>query len=161
MKKFFSILMLIALTATARADSVSFTASAAAITNLVNVPLLVNQVIISANTNATTVYLYDSKSTTLTYTNNVYQTITTTIGNITNVYTNFLGTVQTNVYLGMQRAYVTNSASTNSFNVVATLIVPANTTITYTPAGYYRFMNGLTVTNTAGPLSASFSYSRW
>src|SRR5438093_6921281 len=145
-KLLLSLALIVSITCAIRADSVSFTASDVANTNLVNSSVLVNQVTISANTNAVTVYLIDSKNTSQTYTNDVFQSITTTIGSVTNVYTNFLGTVQTNIYFGMQRTSVTNAASTNNLPVVATLIVPANTTIVYTPASLYRFMNGLLVT---------------
>lgn len=163
MKKLLLSLVLLGLVLGAKADSisVSVTNAGAFLTNVINVPVQVNQVIISANTNATTVYLYDSKTNSLVYTNNAYQTISTTIGTLTNVYTNFLGTIQTNTYPGMTSVTVTNAASTNALNIVATLIIPANTTITYTPVGFYRFMNGITLTNTAGPYSASFSFSRW
>jgi hypothetical protein len=143
------------------ADSVTYSTASGGISNLVNVPIQVNQLVLSstASTN-TTVYLIDSKTTALTYTNNVFQSITLTVVTVTNVYTNVLGTIQTNTYLGQQLTTVTNAVSTNNFAVVATLIVPAAQTITYTPAGFYRFMNGLLVTNVNG-VTASFSYSRW
>jgi hypothetical protein len=143
------------------ADNVYYTTASTLNTNLANYPLLVNQVTISssASTNVT-VWLIDSKNSSQTYTNNVYQSITTTIGTITNIYTNFVGTIQTNTYTGMQSTTVTNAAATNNLPIVAVLSVPANTTITYTPSGFYRFMNGLLVTNLNG-VTFSASYSRW
>jgi hypothetical protein len=157
----FAVLLSLSLMTVAVADSVTYATASGGISNLVNVPILVNQLILSssASTN-TTVYLIDSKTTALTFTNNIYYTISSTVGNVTNVYTNVLGTIQTNVYLGQQLTTVTNAASTNNLSVVATLIVPAASTITYTPANFYRFMNGLLVTNVNG-VTASFSYSRW
>lgn len=103
------------------------------------------------NTNATTiarVYFYASPSTNTHYTLNEYSNIVRTVGTLTNIYTNVLGTIQTNTYPGIRISTNVVAASTNLYPLIYTANVNSNSVSTYEPSLPISTV-GLTITNSA------------
>lgn len=96
---------------------------------------------------AQTLNFYDSGTTNLFYTNDAYVTRTSYNTNITNIITaTTTGIPQTNIYTGIWSYSVTNAAATNTFPILATIILPANFPISMVVND--RLIRGLAVTTT-------------
>lgn len=98
-------------------------------------------------TNVATCFFIDSPSTNLTYTLAAYTVRSQTTGNVTNIYTNVLGALTTNIYSANIITLVTNAASTNNYAYLTTLVVPASATLTYTPTSFVSAGRGVLLTN--------------
>lgn len=125
--------------------------TSAATNSLLSVGGLAGQITIANSAaSASTVTIYDAPSTNLTYTLSGYTNTTSYTTNLTNIITTTTGVSQTNInsnVLWTERAVV--SASTNTYNVLLNVSIPAGGNYTYTPSGNgLRFVNGLLVVNT-------------
>ncbi len=122
----------------------------ATINNLIptNQLLISSVVLVNSTTTNATITLIDSPRGVLLWTNSAYTSRVVTLGNVTNIYTNFLGVIETNMITNVVvGGFVTNSGATNAFRVLATLGVPANNSVTYIPSTPLVTSYGLTVTN--------------
>lgn len=127
-------LIAVGLNLSVQAAEVSATTSTNATYNLLSVGALASNYRITSGADAVTVKFYDasdassSATTAPTITNDTYTAITRYITNYTVLYTNTLGTIQTNTYSGLYNASTTVAAATNSLTPITTVVVPANTT---------------------------------
>lgn len=80
--------------------------------------------------NAVTASFYDNANTNKTYTTSEYLTRTTTSATWTNIWTNTLGQLQTNIFTGKSTTVTTNAAATNTLPTVTTFAVPASGSVT-------------------------------
>jgi hypothetical protein len=150
------------------AFSTSMTIQPGVMTNfpiVVTGALKVTQVIVSASaTNVANLKFVDTLTNSLTVTNAAYTNILTYATNVTQIYTNYYGVIQTNI-LTNQLVDVTNTvaAATNNCNIPLSYNVATNATVTTSSAGYY-FVNGLWITNAAapgsGPATVSITYQQ-
>lgn len=92
------------------------------ITNNINVKKLT---FLSATTN--TIHFYDAPLTTLTYTNNSYSNLLS-VANHTNtvIFTNSVGRVNTNSYVGVSNYWTLVAASTNQYPAIGAVELQAN-----------------------------------
>lgn len=107
--------------------------------------------IIIANTNTTAnsmFYFFDSPTNVITYTNAAYTNITQSVGQVTNIYTNYFNVPTTNVFAGAILTTNTVIANTNNYPLMLNVLVPSNTTMTVDFVQKFTF--GVTVTNQAG-----------
>lgn len=165
MKKILSLVTLLGvLSFGAKAATVSSTITAGTLVNLIPTnQLLVSSVVLinSSATNATVTF-YDSPRNTLLWTNSAYTSRVVTVGNKTNIYTNFLGTIETNMYTNVIiGGFVTNGLATNTYSTLAAVPVPANGSVTFTPDSPLVANFGLTASNSpaAVGISATVTYS--
>jgi len=152
MKKLLVASILVGLTALVNAESVSIVIPANTMTNIVNGPTVVNQVLLtSANTAGTVqVRALDNNSDAVLRINPAYTTKALYLTNWTEYVTNYFGLIHTNLYTNMLYT-VTNqavAATTNSIAPVITASVPAATTVVYSGVDY-KFLYGMWVTNTS------------
>ncbi len=107
---------------------------------------------IFSNTNTTanaTFTVFDAPTAVTTNVIPAYTNVTyTTVSSITNAYTNYFGVVNSNVYSAITHATNSVAATTNTYPVMFSEIVPSNSTMTVDFA--QRFQSGVTVSNTAG-----------
>lgn len=139
------------------------TVSAAATTNsLLSVGSRVTQVVMAnAGTNATVLALLDAPSTLTTYTNGAYTNWSTISTNITQVYTTPSGVSQTNTLTGVYQVSTAVAAATNNYPPSLLYVIPASSTVTFTPQGNgMLFMRGTLLTNGApgGNLTVTLTY---
>lgn len=151
MKTLFKLLAVFSLLLNVNAASSSTAIAAAGTNNILAGPVQAYQLMFAnASGSAVTVKLLDAPSTAQTYTAGAYTLISRTgPTNVVTTFTNFFGVVQT--YTNYAITTVTNSvgASTNSFPVIGTFVIPANSTTFYTPESTLKINNGLLVTNQA------------
>lgn len=134
----------------ANAATVTTALTPSAINNVISTNQLLISSVVVQNSTATngTVYLFDSPRAVLLWTNSAYTSRVTTIGNLTNTYTNVFGTIETNRYTNVIiGGFVTNAGATNAYRSLASIPVPANSSVTYTPEEPLIATFGLTMTN--------------
>jgi hypothetical protein len=109
---------------------------------------------------ASTLKLFDTSSTNLTfsigaYTNNVITTVS-----VVSTNTDILGNdlITTNSYIRVTPTLV--SATTGNYRNVYTMVVPAGETLTYTPTTGIFLGNGLAATNINSGVTATIEYSK-
>jgi hypothetical protein len=103
------------------------------------------------NTNEATIarlYFFNSPVTNTFWTNNAYTNITRTVGTITNIYTNVLGTITTNTYPGILVASNVVAAGTFTYPLFKSFVVNSNTVSTWEPPNPVQ-VGGITSTNSA------------
>jgi len=125
---------------------------------LLSTPATVSQFVI-ANATGTNTYVvfFDNTGTNTLYTNSAYTTTSWTSGLITNIYTNYFGVLNTNIYTGLSSNQVSVAASTsNLFPIPFAATIPANTTVVFD--GAYQFFSGIHVTNGLGQVTISGTY---
>lgn len=116
---------------------------------------------IFSNTNLianVTVAVFDSAVSTVDYTNASYDTIVYTSQSVTNIYTNYFGVLNTNIYTALVHSTNTVAAATNGFAPVFTTIVQSNSVSTVNLN--YNFVRGITVTNAAVLGGATVNYTQ-
>lgn len=104
-----------------------------------------------ANATGVTAYvsLFDAPSTSLTYTRAAFTYPSSYTTNIVTTYTNING-VSTSVTNSAVYTYTaTAAAATNSYRLINTITVPANSTVTWTPVNGYYTVYGILATNNA------------
>lgn len=113
-------------------------------------------VVVNAGASAATFTFTDSSVTNATFVLSAYTNYTSYTTNIVTVFTTFSGVNQTNTNTGIFTVVQTVAQSTNNYRNVLTLVVPANTTTTFTPVGGVQVSRGLTVqTQTANATNAT------
>lgn len=152
MKKLFVYLVaLVTLASSINAATSSTSISAAGTNNILAGPVRIYQLMFANGSgSAITVRLLDAPSTNQTYTAGAYSLISRTgPTNVVTTFTNFFGVVQTATNYVITTTTNSVSASTNSYPVIGTWVIPANSTVYYTPESMLRINNGLLVTNQA------------
>jgi len=150
MKKLFSTFVaLMLLIGTINAASVAVTATGGATpTSLLSTGGLVSQVVIANSTASTMAFkLFNSPSAAVTYTNAAYTTRSSAIVSLTNVVVTITGVTNTTIYPALSTSTVVTSGSTNDYQTLATITVPASGTATWTPVVPVNATLGLTCTN--------------
>jgi len=125
---------------------------------LLSTPATVSQFVI-ANATGTNTYLamFDNIGTNSVYTNATYTTTAYTVGSVTNIYTNYFGVLNTNIYTALLSNSVSVAVSTsNLFAIPFAATIPANTTVVFD--GSYQFLTGIHVTNGLGQVTISGTY---
>lgn len=99
---------------------------------LLNIPANITAISVSAATLPTgtnaVLYFYDNNTNDIVYTNAAWVSRTTVSTNVSTVFTNQQGIVQTNSYPGQYTTLVTNAAATNTLPLMTSFSVPANST---------------------------------
>ena len=105
--------------------------------------------------------LYDSDTTSLTYTQAAYTTITVYATNLISSWTNYYGVVNNATNIVLMQATNTVAAVTNSpLPLLLTMTGGTNTTVTYSGINA-NFSRGLAVTNTgAGTITVTVTYTQ-
>lgn len=136
-------------------------AAAANINQLVPLPAKINSISITASTtNNVTLTFYDAPYTNLTYVVSSYTlNVLSAPTNYVNVYTNVYGTVERWTNTVIRSTATTVAASTNTFPLLFQMVVPTNSTATYTPTTRLFTAYGLTVTNNQ-PATIVVDYSQ-
>lgn len=154
-----SLLAILASTYQLQADSVTYGPSTTAITSLIQRAARINQIVFSnAATNAVTLTFTDSPTNTLTYvvgayTNNVY-----TIGDVTTIFTNRTGALQTNTVNTLTSTLSVQAATTNNYRQPLIQLVPASSTVTFTPAIGFNVGFGLAASSGSTNVTAVVTY---
>lgn len=167
MKKFISIIVAtFALLNSAMAiDQVNVIASNTP-TVILSQPVMLTSVSVANATGVTaTVCLVDSNSKTsgpnsngMTYTRAAFTTRTSYATNYVTDYTNINGVVTSVTNAANYTLESTTPATTNSYRVINTIIVPANTTLTWTPVNGAYANYGVVSTNSAA-VTVTTAYS--
>jgi len=129
------------------AATVSMTLTNGQFTNFSGIipgPLTVSQIIVTY-TNQALVSFYDTPTNATTYTNAAYTNYTVYAINTTNVFTNYQGITQSNVFIALTNSPNVVAASTNNYPIRTQYGVTNGSVIGY-PVNYY-FVNGLWVSN--------------
>jgi len=141
--------------------STNLTSVAPQTINLFNQRSTVHQIVVSTtNINPISVAFYDASGTNTYFTNAAYTNYTWTVQQYTNIYTNFVGRLETNVFLANVRT--TNSAAASSFTSYPLLwstTIYSNSPSTYTPPVGINAFSGVVMTN-GGKVSVTMTYER-
>ncbi len=106
------------------------TLTAAAVSNIVSYPVIVDNFYIqNATTNAATVYFYDSSTTTTNWVGLGTTTYSSYSTNFDVVFTNAASVIVTNTFSGLYTAPTVVAAATNTMTPVLTVIVPGSTVL--------------------------------
>ena len=107
------------------------------------------------STAAGSVAFYDSATNTITYTNAIYTNYSSFTTNITQLYTNTQGIIQTNILVGTWRYPVVVAASTNNRPIIQTVFFSAGIPVTMDVN--WLVVNGLAaVASTNATLSVTY-----
>jgi hypothetical protein len=159
MKNFFLSILLALVTFTSFAETISGSSATNSITSLSTNGIAIYKLMIANGTgSASTVAFYDTSATNLTYTLGQYTNTTQYTTNLVTTYTNYLGVIQTNTNTFLYTLNTTQTASTNNYRRLATIVVPAGNTVTYSPTTPLAALLGLTVTNDAA-VSVTVDYA--
>lgn len=113
--------------------------------------------IANSTTAAVAVRLFDSPTTNITFVTVPYTNITRSVVSITNIYTDPLGALVTNIYNGVTNTQATVAQATNSYRTIGFFNVSSNSTYSIPYASPDIFNLGLTLTNN-GALTISVDY---
>ncbi|NBR87904.1 MAG: hypothetical protein EBS84_20245 [Proteobacteria bacterium] len=113
--------------ASAKAQSLTYSGSlSAGTTAIFTYPVNISKITVAgAGVGATTATFFDNSTTTTTYTNAAYTSMTSYPTNITSIITNSAGNLQTNIYSGVFTTTTTVAANTNTFPTVAAYTAPS------------------------------------
>lgn len=127
---------------------------------LANQPLVVNKIdIANATTNAATVTFFDAPGSTLTFTTGAYTGRQSYTTNVVTSWTAITGVTYTDTNTVVYTVPVTVAAATNSFRILNTIVVPANSTASWIPTGFGGYAGfGLAATNNVA-VTATVNYS--
>ena len=96
-------------------------------TNLLTAPAIVdNFYVVNATTNAVTISMYDSGTTSTTNIQPAYISYSSWATNFTNIWVNSAGVTNSNIFSGIFTGPTTNAASTNTLPTISVLMVPAS-----------------------------------
>lgn len=153
MKKFFSSILvsLMLLSASAiQAASVVTALATNSITSVLTVPAYLISVQVANATGVTaTVSLVDAPSTVLTNVVGSFTLPLTYATNIVSTFTNVNGVVTSITNAAVFTASTTVAQSTNNYPFLNTLVIPANSTVVWSPINGAYVQRGLTATNNA------------
>lgn len=159
MKKLLFSLLFVALATVGKAATLSYSSGSGSNNVVITNQSLIRSITVANGTGGNvTNRWYDSGTNSLTWTNAPVSYFTQFVSNKVDTITNFAGVVQltTNTYLFTVSQ--TTGGSTNSFPLLTTYIVAANTTATWTPSSTLILNKGLMVTNNAA-VTLSIDYS--
>jgi hypothetical protein len=164
MKKLFMLLALVASLYQSEAATASLTVTAAATNNVIATNgVIVSAIRITGVAGTVNFGFLDAPSATTTWTSPGFTNYAFTAGYVTNIFTNIVGTIETNYYPAL--IYSTNgvTAFTNNFPQVVRVTGVTNTAVTVPTASglYYQFWRGITVTNSgAGVIEIDYVPAR-
>lgn len=125
------LLVTIGLVAASYGADVSVTPTSSSTNQVVAGRASVALITVTATTaNAVTASFYDNGATNKTYITTEYLTRTRSSATWTNIWTNTLGILQTNIFTGQSTTVTTNAAATNTLPTVTTFAVPASGSVT-------------------------------
>ncbi len=160
MKKILSLLFAAATLASSLAATAIYNPTATTAASVIQGSAKINQIIFSnAATNAVTLTFYDAPTNVLTwvagaYTNNVYS-----VGTVILPYTNRLGVVTGYTNSTLTSTLTPVAQSTNNYRTALVQLVPASSTVTYTPPNGNFVGYGLAAATTATNVVAVVTYS--
>lgn len=159
-KLFITALAALSLAASVQAATLSLTTTAAATNNILATNgAIVTAIRLSGVAGTVNFGFIDAPSVTTTWSSPGFTNVIFTSGYATNIYTNIVGTIETNYYPALIASTNGVTSFTGNYNQVVRLTGVTNTQVTLpTVAGtYYTFMNGITVTNSgAGVISIDY-----
>ena len=149
MKKLLSVLLLAVSLAFSQAATVTFSPVAASNTAMLVITgaVQITSIQIGGVAGNTLFRLFDAPIPTVSYTNSAITNNVYTFTTCSNVYTNYLGTIETNTYPCITNQLVVNVGTTNSWNTVAAITGVTNSTIIVTPAIPFIALRGIAITN--------------
>jgi len=104
--------------------------------------------------------IWDANASGVIWTNAAFTTYWMYLTNLVTKYTNILGNIETNTNSAMYSTTRIVAASTNTFPLLISAIVPAGGSITYQPAYPYSAWRGIYMTNAdVTNLNVSITYS--
>lgn len=160
MKKIISIIALTVLGINLQAAVISsnFTAN---INQVVPAPARINKITAtSTSTNIAVLTFYDAPYTNLTFVTAAYSYVLISApGTYVDTYTNVFGTVEHWTNTVVRSTLTTNAAATNTYPVMFQMVIPTNTTSSFTPTTRLFTGYGLTVTNNM-PANIFVDYSQ-
>ncbi len=110
---------------------------------------------------AVTVNFYDAATNQIVYTNAAYTSYSSYVTNITALYTNTQGFIQTNTTSKLWTYATSVAANTNvSYPIIASVTVPASGTIVRSFSPYLNIAQGLTASCTGTGVVANISYTQ-
>lgn len=139
------------------AATVTKSVSGSAVQHLAGGATVSDIVVTTPANNAATIVFFDAPTTATTYTNQEYTTRSVSSGLVTNTYVNYIGATNTVIYTALTQTTVTNAASTNLWPIMLSVTVPTNTTTTL--SGDWKFVSGITSTN-SGAATVSITYTK-
>lgn len=161
LKKLLTVVGLIGLTTfTVVADTATYNPTATTAVSVLQRGARINQIVFAnAATNAVTLTFYDAPTNVLTYVVGAYTNRVITTPATVTTFTNIYGVVQSSTNTTFTATDTAVAASTNNFRTVLTQLVPASSSITYTPplGNYVGF--GLAAATTATNVIATINYS--
>lgn len=164
MKKLFMLLALVASLYQSEAATLSLTTTGAATNNILATNgAIVTAIRITGVAGTVNFGFLDAPSVTTTWASPGFTNYAFTSGYVTNIFTNIVGTIETNWYPAL--IYSTNgvTAFTNNFPQVVRVTGVTNTSVTVptTAGSYYQFWRGITVTNSgAGVVEVDYVPAR-
>jgi len=159
-KKLFAVVGLFALTTlTAVADTATYNPTATTAASVLQRGVRINQIVFAnAATNAITITMYDAPTNVLTYVVGAYTNRVITTPSTVTTFTNIYGVVQSSTNVTFTATDTAVAASTNNYRTVLTQLIPASSTVTFTPPlGLYTGF-GLAASTTATNVIATINY---
>jgi hypothetical protein len=159
-KKFFTVIGLITLsTLTSVADTATYNPTATTAVSVLQRGVRISQIVFAnAATNAVTLTFTDAPTNVLTYVVGAYTNRVITTPATVTTFTNIYGVAQSSTNTTFTLTDTAVAASTNNFRTVLTQLVPASSTVTFTPPlGLYTGF-GLAASTTATNVIATINY---
>lgn len=152
--------ILVAFPMVALADSATYNPTATTAVSVLQAGGRINQIVFSnAATNAVTLTFTDAPTNVLTYVVGAYTNQVVTTPSTVTTFTNIYGVVQSSTNVTYTLTATAQAATTNNYRTVLTQLVPASSTVTFTPpvGVYYGF--GLAAATTATNVVATINYT--
>jgi hypothetical protein len=154
------IALAIMLTFSPNLHAASATATANGLTNLTTTGAGIFRITVtSVNAAAQTVTLYDTPATNLTYTVGAYTNTSLVSATVVSTVIDILGNTNNFTNNVIYRTNAVVAASTNNYKTLTTVVIPAGTTYTYTPAIPLNALQGITASHSATGLTTVVDYS--
>jgi hypothetical protein len=142
------------------ADIVIYNPTSTAAVSLLQKGARINQILFSnAATNAITLTFTDAPTNTLTYVVGAYTNSVVSTPSTVTTFTNIYGVVQSSTNTTFTLTPTAVAASTNNYRTVLIQLIPASSTITFTPPIGLNVGFGLAAATTATNVTATVSYS--
>lgn len=159
-KKYIAVIgVLLLSTFTTVADTATYNPTALTAVSVLQRGARIAQIVFAnAATNAVTLTFYDAPTNVLTYVVGAYTNRVLTTPSTVTTFTNIYGVIQTSTNVTFTLTDTAVAQSTNNYRTILTQLVPASSTVTYTPPLGLFTGFGLAAATTATNVIATINY---
>lgn len=160
LKNLFVVALLSIATFTTVADTATYNPTATTAVSVLQRGVRINQIVFAnAATNAVTLTFTDAPTNVLTYIVGAYTNSVISTPSTVTTFTNYYGVVQSSTNVTYTVTATAVAQSTNNYRTVLTQLVPASSTVTFTPPNGVYVGFGLAAATTATNVVATINYT--